>query len=55
MVGDPLSPTLRRGPGGAGFVRGPVLAGFFNGTRARQLRLYGDPGLTKVLLGPTVA
>lgn len=36
-------------------VAGPVLVGFFTGTCARQLSLYGDPGLTKKLPGPTVA
>jgi hypothetical protein len=45
----------RRDPGLQDFVRGPVLIGFFTGTCARQLSLYGDPGLTKKLPGPTVA
>ena len=37
------------------FVRGPTVDEFCAGTCACQLSLYGDPGLTKVLPGPTVA
>jgi hypothetical protein len=35
--------------------RGPTVDKFCAGTCACQLRFYGDPGLTKVLPGPTVA
>jgi len=34
---------------------GPTVDKFCAGTCACQLRFYGDPGLTKVLPGPTVA
>ena len=34
---------------------GPTVDEFCAGTCACQLRFYGDPGLTKVLPGPTVA
>ncbi len=36
-------------------VRTHCGAGFCTGICARQLLLYGDPGLTKVLPGPTIA
>ena len=51
-------PTVRclfgEDPRGAGFVRGPGLCRSFTGTCGRQLSLYQDPGLNKVLPGPTV-
>jgi len=34
---------------------GPTVDEFCAGTCGCQLRLYGDPGLTKVLPGPTIA